>query len=102
MPWEWLVLLLVAVAAAAYIALPRRAPADAPDNEAEQLRAERTTLLALLREFDDDAAAGRISAQDRAAGRRELAPRLRAVTERLAALGEPRDVDPPATTEDRT
>src|SRR5690606_13636379 len=87
-PWEWLVLLVFAAGAAAYIAVPRRASRDLPDGTAERLHEERASLLALLRELDDDTAAGRISDQDRAEGRRALGPRLRAVTEALAALGE--------------
>ena len=48
---------------------------------------ERARLLAELRELDDDAASGRISAAERLSGRRALAPRLRAVTEALRATG---------------
>ena len=88
---EWLVLALLAALAAAPIATPLRrgGGAPAPDGAAglEALAAERRTLLAELRELDDDAAAGRISAADRLAGRRALAPRLRAAVEALRAAG---------------
>ncbi len=92
---EWLVLALVAALAAAPIAAPLRRGGVAPPPDGgerlEALAAERRALLAELREFDDDAAAGRISAADRLAGRRALAPRLRAAGEALrAAGGEPR------------
>lgn len=88
---EWLVLLIVAAGAAAYIALPAPGPGELPEEAGEALRVERRALLAMLREFDDDAATGRISAEDRLEGRRALAPRLRAVTEALSALGESDD-----------
>ena len=89
---EWLVLALLAALAAAPIAAPLRrggGGATAPDGATglEALAAERRTLLAELRELDDDAAAGRISAADRLAGRRALAPRLRAAVEALRAAG---------------
>lgn len=90
---EWLVLLLVAAAAAAFIAWPRAE--DAPPSTpplAEELRAERAALLAQLRDIEDDTLAGRITAADRADARRALGPRLRAVTEALRDLGEPVEV----------
>ncbi len=99
MPWEWLLFVAIAALTAAYIALPRRSSPDVPDGAAEQLRAERAALLALLRELDDDAASGRISAADRTEGRRALGPQLRAVTEALADLGEHRDAPAPVSTE---
>lgn len=84
---EFAVLLLFTLLAAALVALPGGGdPIAAEAERIRLLRAERETLLTELRELDEDAAAGRISAADRAAGRRELAPRLRAVTE---ALDEP-------------
>ena len=88
---EWLVLLLFAALAALLIGLPlRRAPvlpgAEAPSLEA--LREERARLLAELRELDDDAASGRISAAERRSGRRALGPRLRALTATLRAEGD--------------
>ena len=52
-----------------------------------QLVEEHRTLLAELRELDDDAASGRISPDERRDGRRALAPRLRAVTEALRDAG---------------
>jgi hypothetical protein len=87
---EWLVLVVLVLLAALLIALPRRTGSDAgADAEREQaaLIEERRLLLAELRELDEDAAAGRISGEDRLAGRRALAPRLRAVTEILQASG---------------
>ena len=52
------------------------------------LREERERLLAELRELDEDAASGRISDFERLAGRRALAPQLRAVTEALRSAGD--------------
>lgn len=82
---EWLVLVLFAGLAAAVIGAPvlggRGAALDGGDGS--ELVEERRTLLAELRELDDDAASGRISADERRDGRRALAPRLRAVTEAL-------------------
>ncbi len=94
---EWAILLGLALIAAVLVVLPARSAVaravDAPANdEVTRLAAERDRLLAELREFDDDAAAGRISADDRSAGRRALAPGLRAVTEALRALGGREDV----------
>lgn len=86
---EWLVLVLFAGLAAAVIGAPllrdRRAALHGGDGA--ELVEERRTLLAELRELDDDAASGRISADERRAGRRALAPRLRAVTEALRDAG---------------
>ena len=59
---------------------------DAP--ALDTLREERARLLADLRELDDDAASGRISAAERLSGRRALAPRLRTLTEALRAEGD--------------
>src|SRR5689334_11901730 len=82
----WLVLALCIAAAAGLIALPRTE--ERRDNgAAPALVAEREQLLAELRELDDDQAAGRISVEDRLAGRRAVAPRLRAVTEALRERG---------------
>ena len=87
---EWLVLVVLVLLAAAFIALPHRASGDR-QAEAELTQAalieERRLLLSELRELDEDAAAGRISSEDRLAGRRALAPRLRAVTEELQGAG---------------
>jgi hypothetical protein len=80
---EWLVLALFVLAASAFIALPRRdapSPSGASDDE---LAAERDSLLLALRQLDEDAEAGRITAEDRLAGRRVLGPRLREATEAL-------------------
>lgn len=85
---EWAVLALFALGASAFIAWPRQSDdlAAPSDGEAGELVGERDTLLLALRELDDDAAAGRISAEDRVEGRRALGPRLREVTEALRAL----------------
>lgn len=85
---EWVVLALFALAACAFIALPRRGDTLAGDaaGEAIELVAERDGLLLALRELDEDAAAGRISAADRLDGRRAVGPRLREVTQALRRL----------------
>lgn len=82
---EWIVLALFALAASAFIALPRRGDVLANDGDAElaELAAERDSLLLALRELDEDVTAGRISADDRLDGRRALGPRFREVTEAL-------------------
>ncbi|HJM75963.1 MAG TPA: hypothetical protein QGI71_08930 [Dehalococcoidia bacterium] len=84
---EWLLLAVVVLVAALLIAPPLWAADGPPDDGGAELVAERARLLAELREFDDDAAAGRISAQDRREGRQALAPRLRVVTEQLREDG---------------
>lgn len=85
---EWAVLALFAIAASGFIVRPRRGDAlDAhTDGEAGELTGERDNLLLVLRELDEDASAGRISAADRLEGRRAIGPRLREVTEALRAL----------------
>ena len=88
---EWLVLVLFAALAALLIGLPLRrttAAAVAESPALGALREERARLLSDLRELDDDAASGRISAAERLSGRRALAPRLRALTEALRAEGD--------------
>lgn len=98
---EWLLLLLFAVVAAAVIGLPWAPWSDAgaePDEASVAARSEeRRRLLAELRDLDDDAAAGRISPQDRREGRRALAPHLRAVTEAQRAAGDEAGPDDRAT-----
>lgn len=85
---EWAVLVILAAAAVASIVLPRGRTEGAPsDFDQQGLLEERMALYAELRELDEDAAAGRISADDRLRGRRALAPRLRTVTEELRARG---------------
>jgi len=87
---EWLVLVVLVLLAAVLIGLPRYASTDRAarfEQEQAALMEERRLLLAELRELDEDAAAGRISNEDRLAGRRAVAPRLRAVTEILHAAG---------------
>lgn len=86
---EWAVIAVFAVVAAVAIGLARE-PEDEIAPDLELLREQRRTLLDELRDLDEDAEAGRISAEDRRSGRRELAPRLRAVTEALRAGGEER------------
>ncbi len=88
---EWLVLLLFAALAAAFIGigLPLRGRrGDDATDATDRLREEHGRLLTDLRELDDDAASGRVSAEDRRAGRRALAPRLRTVTEALREAGD--------------
>lgn len=80
----------IVILAATFIAWPRRADRDATaGTEAEELRGEWEDLLQELREIDDDASAGRITAEARRDARRALAPRMREVSEALRALGEP-------------
>ena len=87
---EWALLALFVVVAAVLIGLPRAIRRDAGDGEfdARALREEHLQLMVELRDLDDDASAGRISAADRRDGRRALAPRLRAVSEALREAGE--------------
>ena len=88
---EWLVLVLFAALAALLIGFPLRRASAGPDAEApplDALREERARLLDELRELDDDAASGRISAAERLSGRRALGPRLRELTETLRAEGD--------------
>lgn len=88
----WLVFALLAGVVALYIALPRRdegrEEAIATAANRDELRAQRDTLLAGLRDLDEDAAAGRITAEDRRRARRALGPPLRATIERLREQGE--------------
>lgn len=87
---EWAVLVAFALVAALLVGLPRGSARDAADADAvreEALAIERRRLLDELVELDDDAAAGRISADDRMTARRAIAPRLREVTEALRSRG---------------
>lgn len=88
---EWALFAAVLLAATAYIALPRREDETLRDREAAiaELHAARVAILAALRELDEDAAAGRIAPEDRAAGRGALGPALREATEALRAHDEP-------------
>jgi hypothetical protein len=84
---EWLVLLSFVALAVLLVAAPGRRGRDGATADDRMLE-QRQLLLAELRELDEDFAAGRIAAEDRRAGRRELAPRLRAVTETLRTRGD--------------
>ncbi len=85
---EWVLLVAFALAAASMVALPLRAGIEPSAIDRASNAAERMRLLAELRELDDDLAAGRISDDDRQAGRRAIAPQLRAVTELLRDAGD--------------
>ncbi len=85
---EWVVLAAVAALVALFVAWPRRSDADPVSVEVADLRDERSAILAELREVDEDALAGRITAEDRVDARRQLGQRLRAVTDALRDLGE--------------
>ncbi|MQC48227.1 MAG: hypothetical protein DWG77_03920, partial [Chloroflexi bacterium] len=79
----------VAALAAAFIAWPRAADrVPNPGDAVADLLGRRESLLAELREIDDDLAMGRITEADRADARRALGPRLRVVTDALRNLGE--------------
>ncbi|MCA9849060.1 MAG: hypothetical protein KC461_00205 [Dehalococcoidia bacterium] len=93
---EWVVLAAVAALVALFVAWPRRGDADPVPVAVADLRDERAALLDELREIDEDALAGRITAEDRLDARRQLGQRLRSVTEALRDLGESPDVAPPA------
>jgi len=85
---EWVVLAVVAALVALFVAWPRRGDSDPVPVAVADLRDERTAILAELREIDEDALAGRITADDRLEARRQLGQRLRSVTESLRDLGE--------------
>ena len=87
---EWALLLLFALLAAVLVGLPRWLRGETADAalDADALREEHRLLLAELRDLDEDAGGGRISAADRLDGRRAVAPRLRATTDALRQLGE--------------
>lgn len=88
---EWVVLAVVAALVALFVAWPRRGDADPPSVEVTDLRDERHAILNELREIEEDALAGRISAEDRVEARRALGQRLRVVTDALRDLGELED-----------
>lgn len=85
---EWLVLLSVTILTAMYICWPQSSPPLEPASEGKRLHIERRDLLTDLSEIDADYAMGRISDDERITGRQALAPKLRAVTERLHDLDE--------------
>lgn len=85
---EWVVFATVTALVALFVAWPRRSDADPPSIEVSDLRDERQAILDELREIEEDALAGRISADDRIEARRALGQRLRAVTDALRDLGE--------------
>ena len=89
---EWAILALIALAASAFIALPRGGDALVDGAATDELAAERDNLLLALRQLDEDAEAGRITAEDRLAGRRALGPRLREATEALRDADENTEV----------
>ena len=82
---EWLVFVALIAVAAALIGARLPVARARTDDTLATIEAQRAALLAELAELDDDAAAGRITGEDRLAGRRALAPRLRAVTESARA-----------------
>lgn len=86
---EWLVLIAFVGVAALLIGFPWRGGTTPTRDEAELngLWQERERLLEELRDLDNDAATGRLSAADRQAGRRAVAPQLREVTEALRSRG---------------
>ena len=81
-------LAVLAALVALFVAWPRRSDADPPPVEVTDLLAERQAILDELREVEEDALAGRITADDRVEARRALGQRLRLVTEALRDLGE--------------
>ncbi len=84
---EWGILILFAILAAALVATgPLEFNAVGADPGA--LHEARERLLRELRDLDEDAAAGRISAAERQEGRLAIAPQLRLVTEQLRSAGE--------------
>lgn len=95
---EWVLLLAVAIVTAIYIGWPHATLDESEDDEITTLRDRRTVLLAELRDFDTDLANGRISEDDRRAGRRALGPELREITEHLRSLGATDPAMPGATT----
>jgi hypothetical protein len=85
---EFLLLLAVAFSASLYIGWPHAENEEPENGKLVILRDRRAMLLAELREFDTDLANGRITEDDRRAGRRTIGPELRDVTELLRSLGE--------------
>ena len=89
---EWLVLALLVLATAAFVAPPLRGSGvegPGPGETARRAREERRRLLELLRTIDADCEAGRISREERLTRRRALAAPL------LAASGRPGAPAPP-------
>ncbi len=83
---EWLLLAVVVLATAAFVAPAFRESGregPGPAEAARQAREERRRIMGEFRAIDAARAAGRLSAEERLARRRALAPRL------LAAAREP-------------
>ena len=87
---EWFVLVVFSSTAALLIGLPlwREQSAALITPTTTALQEQREVLLLELSELDEDLASGRISADERLAARRALAPRLRTITEELRATGD--------------
>ena len=81
---EWLVLALLVLATAAFVAPPLRGSGvegPGPGEAARRAREERRRLLERLRSIDADLAAGRICREQRLERRRQLAAPLLAASE---------------------
>lgn len=92
---EWLVLALLALATAAFVAPPLRgrdgpgAEGPGPGETERRAREERRRLLERLRSIDADCEAGRISREERLRRRRALAAPLLAASARPGAPAPP-------------
>ncbi len=84
---EWLLLAAIVLATAAFVARGLRAPGEEPAEPPGSAREALEERRLLLAEIDAEAAAGRLSAEERRERRRALAPRLLAATEELRASG---------------
>ena len=89
---EWLVLLVLVLATAAFVAPALRDPGGGgpgPEEAARRALEERRRLRELLRAIDADYAAGAISREERLQRRRALAARLLAASARPGAPHPP-------------
>lgn len=86
---EWMLFVLFVFAAALYIGWPRRGDVTTHVDTVAELREEFDELTRVLRELDEDLAAGRISSDDRLRTRGAIGSRLRQVVEALRDLGAP-------------